>query len=79
MAFEVGNACFKKTWTNYSTVSLLYTEVRFDSFLSGGFTTIEVINPPERKLAKKRTSVLWFVQVFLKQTLLHMLQFYHAF
>ena len=32
------------------------TEVHFSSFLSGGFTTMAVINPPERKLAK-RTSV----------------------
>ena len=32
------------------------TEVHFASFLSGGFTTMAVINPPERKLAK-RTSV----------------------
>ena len=32
------------------------TEVRFASFLSGGFTTMAVINPPEKKLAK-RTSV----------------------
>ena len=32
------------------------TEVRFASFLSGGFTTMAVINPPENKLAK-RTSV----------------------
>ena len=32
------------------------TEVRFAIFLSGGFTTMAVINPPERKLAK-RTSV----------------------
>ena len=28
------------------------TEVRFASFLSGGFTIMAVINPPERKLAK---------------------------
>ena len=28
------------------------TEVRFASFLSGGFTTMAVINPPERNLAK---------------------------
>jgi hypothetical protein len=34
------------------------TEVHFASFLSGGFTTMAVINPPERKLAK-RTSVDW--------------------
>ena len=29
------------------------TEVRFVSFLSGGFTIMAVINPPERKLAKR--------------------------
>ena len=29
------------------------TEVRFASFLSGGFITMAVINPPERKLAKR--------------------------
>ena len=34
------------------------TEVRFASFLSGGFTTMIVINPPEKKLAK-RTSGQW--------------------
>ena len=32
------------------------TDVRFGSFLSGGFTIMAVINPSERKLAK-RTSV----------------------
>ena len=32
------------------------TEVRFSSFFSGGFITVIVVNPPERKLAK-RTSV----------------------
>ena len=32
------------------------TKVRFARFLSGGFTTMAVINPPKRKLAK-RTSV----------------------
>ena len=36
-----------------------YTEVCFASFLSGGFITAIVVNPPERKLAK-RTSVQWF-------------------
>ena len=35
------------------------TEVCFASFLSGGLTTVIVVNPPERKLAK-RTSVQWF-------------------
>ena len=33
--------------------SALYTEVRFASFLSGGFITAIVVNPPERKLAKR--------------------------
>ena len=33
-----------------------YTEVRFAILLSGGFTSMAVINPPESKLAK-RTSV----------------------
>ena len=32
--------------------------MRFASFLSGGFTTMAVINPPEMQLAK-RTSVQW--------------------
>ena len=34
----------------------LHTEVRYASFLSGGFITAIVVNPPESKLAK-RTSV----------------------
>ena len=38
------------------------TEVRFASFLSGGFTTMAVIIPPKRKLAK-RTSVHCFNEV----------------
>ena len=42
--------------------------MRFASFLSGGFITAIVVNPPERKLAK-RTSVQWgeklFQEVFL--------------
>ena len=29
------------------------TEVRFSSFFSGGFITAIVVNPPERKLAKR--------------------------
>ena len=35
------------------------TEVLYANLLSGGFTTIAVINPPERKL-EKCTSVEWF-------------------
>ena len=40
-------------------ISLHCTDVRFAFFLSGGFTTMAVINPPERKLPKP-TSVQWF-------------------
>ena len=39
--------------------SVQCTKERFVSFLSGGFTTMAVINPPERKLAKP-ISVEWF-------------------
>ena len=35
------------------------TVVYFASFLSGGFTTMAIINASENKLAK-RTSVQWF-------------------
>ena len=48
---------FSKTYKLWCIEGVLYcTEVCFASFLSGGFTTMAVINPPERKLAK-RTSV----------------------
>ena len=40
------------------TTALHSAEVRFVSFLSGGFTTMAVINPAERKMAK-RTHVQW--------------------
>ena len=40
------------------------TEVRFASFLSGGFITAIAVKPPERKVAK-RTSVHWFKSVIL--------------
>ena len=42
-------------------------EVNFASFLSGGFTTQAVINPPKRKLAK-RTSVHCTVQSVYQST-----------
>ena len=31
------------------------TEVRFASFLSGGFNTAILVNPPEKKQAKRET------------------------
>ena len=34
--------------------------MRFANFLSGGFTTMAVMNPPEKKLGK-RTSVHWSI------------------
>jgi hypothetical protein len=40
--------------------------MRFYSFLSGGFTTTSVINPPERKL-EKPTSVHWVKQRHLQE------------
>ena len=36
----------------------LHTEMRFASLLSGGFITAIVVNPPERKLAKRTSVVL---------------------
>ena len=42
------------------------TEVRFASFLSGGFTTMAVMNPPKKKL-EKRTSVQWGDFFFVKE------------
>ena len=46
------------SWTKFKTEQNAdqSTEVRFASFLSGGFITAIVVNPPESKLAK-RTSV----------------------
>ena len=53
-----------KTHTIYSSNANLNqrTEVRFASFFSGGFTTMALINPPERKLVK-RTSVPIFAVI----------------
>ena len=36
---------------HYHLTALHCTEVRFASFLSNGFTTMAVINPPEKRLA----------------------------
>ena len=35
----------------YKIISVLFTDVCFASFFSGGFTTMAVIYQPERKLA----------------------------
>ena len=40
----------KITFSKYIIVSGQCTEVHFASLLSGGFTTMAVINPPEKKL-----------------------------
>ena len=51
MVSKVETICFPSGVLAYQC-----TEVRFASLLSGGFITAIVVNPPERKLAK-RTSV----------------------
>ena len=51
--------CWEHIWKypKYPTIYLTHlTEVRFACFLSGGFTNMAVMNPPEKKL-EKRTSV----------------------
>ena len=40
------------------------TEVRFGSLFSSGFITVIIVNPPERKLAK-RIPVNWFIKPLL--------------
>ena len=57
-------ALVQHNWSRFNTYQVLTiksrtvdcTEVRFSSLFSGGFITAIVVNPPERKLAK-RTSV----------------------
>ena len=51
-----GSLSSLKQTNNQSKFSTHCTEVHFASFLSGEFTTMAVINPSEKKLAK-RTSV----------------------
>ena len=49
---------FKKVLNVKDVYFVECTEVCFVSFLSGEFTTMAVINPPEKKLAKS-TSMDW--------------------
>ena len=54
-----------KTFLGYARTTLvvqctLALDMRFATFLSGGFTTMIVMNPPEKKL-EKRTSVQWYI------------------
>ena len=58
VALGLALKCLRKVHLNTQC-----TEVRFASWLSGRFTTMAVINPPERKLAK-HTSVHWFKLVY---------------
>ena len=55
--------------------NLLHTDVHFASFLSGGFTTVAVINPSERKLAK-RTPVYWSMVMHFHKGFLHSINLY---
>ena len=43
---------FKWPTNQKAVIWIDFYALRFASFLSGGFTTIALINPPERKLAK---------------------------
>ena len=45
-----------------------YTEVRFANFFSGGFIAAIVVNPAERRLAK-RTSVHWPKKILMPYVL----------
>ena len=49
---------FQVVQSNQSTTFDQCTEVSFADFPSGGFITAILVNPPERKLAK-RTSVIF--------------------
>ena len=51
-------ALARKLEVTFSREHMVSFPVRFSSFFSGGFITAIVVNPPERKLAK-RTSVRW--------------------
>ena len=42
-----------------------YTEVRFASFLSSGFTTVAMINKPEKKLANASLCTIEFLERFM--------------
>ena len=50
-----------KRFAMKTKLSFQCTKVRFASFLSGGFTTMAVIDSPERKL-EKPTSVKWRIE-----------------
>ena len=55
LTFKVNRDCFNVNAV-FQNQSVHCTEVRFASFLSGGFITAIIVNPLERKLAK-RTAV----------------------
>ena len=58
-------------WISLNCQSNHCTEVRFASFFSGGFTTMSLMNPPEKKLEKRtpvhcpKNSIKWLQQVFI--------------
>ena len=45
--------CFKAVHISFRDNLAHCTEVHFTSFFSGGFTAMAVINPTEKKLAKR--------------------------
>ena len=51
-------------------IALHCTEVRFARFLSGGFTTMALMNPPENKLEKTHLcAMIDFVSILIIQSL----------
>ena len=54
------------------------TEVHFASFLSGGFTAVAVINPPEKKLVKC-TSVQWCTNCWASRTCTRLSEIFEQF
>ena len=57
---EIGIRCPYLNWLKHFCL-WMFQQVRFASFLSDGFIATIVVNPPERKLAKRTSvcSVLW--------------------
>ena len=50
------------TWMN---ITGHRAEVRFASFLSGGFTTMAIMNPPEKNLERTSVQCMWVRQCYM--------------
>ena len=63
--FVITNLPAVATSASYFMEDRQYTEVCFASFLSGESTTMAVINPPERKFAKRTSVGFWHQQILI--------------